>query len=68
MAATPSARADGDGALGVLAVGPVDRLGQALLPQRLGRGVEVATGLLEGALGIHHPGTGGLAEGLHVLG
>ena len=43
-------------------------LGQALLAQPLGGGVEVAVGLCERLLGVHHPGAGGLAQGLDVLG
>src|SRR5262245_12957794 len=55
-------------ALGVGAVGPLGRLRQALLPQPLGRGLEVAVVGLEGPLGVHHPGPGGLAQRLHVFG
>jgi hypothetical protein len=47
---------DRDDAIGVVAVGAVDGLGQALLAEELGGGVELAVGLFEGALGIHHPG------------
>ena len=52
--------ADGDHALDVLAVGAGGGLGQALLPQHLGGGVEVAVGFDERLLGVHHPGAGGL--------
>ena len=61
-------RGHGDDALGVLPVRAVDGLGEALLAKQLGGGLEVAVGLLEGALRVHHPGPGGLAEVLDVLG
>ena len=57
-----------DGALGVLAVVALGRGGQALLPQPLLGGLGVAVVGLEGALGVHHAGAGGLAQRLHVLG
>ena len=52
------------GALGAALGG----LGRALDAQHLDGLVEVAVGLLEGLLGVHHPGAGGVAELLHICG
>ncbi len=57
-----------DGSLGVLTVGALSRLGKALLAEPLAGGIEVSVVLHERLLGVHHPRTSGLAQGLHVFG
>src|SRR5690606_14941458 len=51
-----------DAALGGDAVGLLVGLGQAGLAQRLGGGVDVAAGLGERLLALHHAGAGALAQ------
>ena len=68
MAPTLPSTTEGDDALGVLAVVALGAGGQALLAQPLLGGLDVAVVGLEGLLGVHHPGAGGLAQGLDVLG
>ena len=51
-----------------LAVVALGARGETLLTQELLGGVEVASGLLERLLAVHHPGAGALAQGLDVLG
>src|SRR5262249_10471870 len=59
----------GDQAVGRGALGAaLDRLGHALDPQDLGGLGEVAVGLLQSALGIHHSGAGGVAKLLDISG
>src|SRR5690606_41633142 len=58
----------GDDALGGLAVGALGGHLLALLAEDLDGGVEVAAGLLERPLAVHHADAGGLAEALDVLG
>ena len=58
----------GDQAVGRVAVAALDVLGLALDPQDLDGALEIAVGLLEGLLAVHHPGAGGVAELLHVCG
>src|SRR5690606_8278818 len=55
-------RREGNAALGGDAVGLLVGLGQARLAQRLGGGVDVAAGLGEGLLALHHAGAGALAQ------
>jgi hypothetical protein len=50
-----------DGALGVLAPGPIVHLGQAPLAQQLARGLHVAVRVRERSLGVHHACAGRLA-------
>ena len=57
-----------DLALGGLAAGALRRLRDALLAQQLLRRLEVAAGLLERALAVHHPRAGLLAELLDEAG
>ena len=57
-----------DDALGVLPVLALRAGGQALLTQPLRGCLGVAVVGLEGALGVHHPGTRRLAQCLYVLG
>src|SRR5205823_3255574 len=47
--------------------GALARLGHALLAQEALRGLEVAAGVLERTLAIHHPRAGLVAELLHEL-
>src|SRR3954447_7886235 len=54
-------------ALGGLAAGELGGTGDALLAQVGDRGVDVAGGLLERLLAIHHPRAGAVAQGLDVL-
>src|SRR5690606_9940240 len=56
-----------DDALVGLAVGPLGHLGLAALAEQLEGGVEVAVGIGERLLGVHHPDTRLLAETLYVL-
>src|SRR5207342_3395209 len=49
-------------ALGCLAPGPLDRVGHALLAQQGAGSLDVAAGLLERALAVHHPGPGEVAK------
>src|SRR6266540_2110502 len=44
------------------------RPGEPLLPEPLRGLLDVAAGLLQGALAVHHPRAGGLAQGLHLRG
>ena len=59
---------DRDGALIVVTVGAGIGLCETLLAEGLLGRFHVAIGSLEGFLGVHHAGAGGVAEGLHVLG
>ena len=59
---------EGHDALGVLPVVALGAGGEALLAQPVLGGLHVAVVGLEGLLRIHHPGAGGLAQGLDVLG
>src|SRR5690606_31774232 len=58
----------GDDALGGLALGALGGHLLALLTEDLDGLVEVAAGLLERLLAVHHADAGGLAEALDVLG
>ena len=55
-----------DEALGGRAAGALGHLGHALLAQQRARGVEIAAGLLERALRVHHRRAGGVAKLLHL--
>src|SRR4051794_8753235 len=55
------------GALGGLAPGELGGAGDALLAQPRDRGVDVAAGLGQGLLAVHHPRAGQVAQGLDVL-
>src|SRR3954451_20948245 len=57
----------GDDALGSATLGALLGLRGALHAQDLDGLVSVAVCLLEGALGVHHPGAGAIAQGLYVL-
>src|SRR5829696_5076295 len=59
------ANPDEDDALRRLAAGALPRLGHAALAQKLLGRVEIALRLLEGALRVHHPRAGLVAELLH---
>ena len=67
MAPTLPSTSEGDDALGVLAVVALGAGGEALLTEPLLGGLDVAVVGLEGLLGVHHPGAGGLAQRLDVL-
>ena len=54
-------------ALVVVAVVTLGAGGQALLAEQLLGGIDVAIGLLERLLAVHHARAGCVAEGLHVL-
>ena len=54
-------------ALVVVAVVALGAGGKALLAEELLGGVDVAAGLLERLLAVHHPGAGAVAQRLHVL-
>ncbi len=56
----------GDQAVAGLAVGALRHLRRAGHPQDLDGGVEVAVGLGERLLGVHHSGAGGITELLHI--
>src|SRR5436309_1058509 len=56
------------GALGGLAAGELGRAGDALLAQPGDGGFDVAAGLGQRLLAVHHPGAGAVAQGLDVLG
>ena len=58
-------RLDGDEALGGDAAGLLGGLREALLAQPVDRGLDVAVGLVEGGLAVHHAGAGLLAQLLH---
>ena len=57
----------GDHALVALAVVALGTRGQALLAEQLLGGLEVAAGLVERLLAVHHPGAAALTQGLDVL-
>ena len=63
-----SVEGQGDDALRVLSVAALGAGRQTLLAEPLLGGFEVAAIGLEGALGIHHPGAGRLAQRLDILG
>src|ERR1700722_3580877 len=58
----------GDEAVAGRAVGPLAGVLDALLAQILDGKLEVATGLGQGVLAVHHPGAGLLPQPLHVSG
>ena len=66
----PDVAVDGqrDDALGVLTLVALGAGREALLTEPLLGGFHVAVVGLEGLLGVHHPGAGGLAQRLDVLG
>jgi hypothetical protein len=53
-------------AFGGAAARPLGCVGQALLSQDALGGVDVAAGLRQGFLGVHHPGAGCVAQRLDV--
>ena len=65
IAARWPADLDGDEALGGDAAGLLGGLGEALLAQPVDRGLDVAVGLVERALAVHHARAGLLAQLLH---
>jgi hypothetical protein len=66
----PASAVDGDAdeALGRGAARLLGRRGKALGLERVDRRLEVAAGVVERLLAVHHPGAGALAEVLHVGG
>ncbi len=49
-------------------VGTLRRLRCSAAPQEVDRRLEITPRLLKSPLAVHHPGTGAVPEGLHVLG
>src|SRR5690606_34064099 len=68
LAGAVGARGDGHQALGGDAVGPLGGLGQTLGAQPVERGVDVAVGVLQRLLAVHHADAGLLAQFLHQSG
>src|SRR5207249_7304550 len=58
----PGMNVRADDALAGLAVRPLRRLGESLLPKILDRRLQVALGGLQGVVAVHHTRSGELAE------